>query len=127
MVDFGIFEQIMSEFGDIADFLVIYIEEAHASDEWCFPPGHQYYSIKQHKFLQERLDSAKLLKESKSYSLAVDPMTNEANRAYGAYPERLYVILDGKVLFQGDQDPTGHNILALKAFLQKYKNSVYAN
>ena len=124
MVDFDTFEEIVSEFRDIADFLVIYIEEAHASDQWFYPNGHHNYSIKQHQFLQERLDSAKLLKVSKNYNLAVDPMTNEANRAYGGYPERLYVILDGKVLYQGDQGPLGYKILELKSFLQKYKDSL---
>ena len=30
------FSQIAKQFGDIADFLLVYIEEAHPSDGWAF-------------------------------------------------------------------------------------------
>ena len=30
----------------------------------------------------------------------VDNMKDEASNAYGAHPERLYIILDGKIVYQ---------------------------
>ena len=32
--------------------------------------------------------------------LLVDNMQNEASRTYGSFPDRLYIVLDGIVLYQ---------------------------
>jgi hypothetical protein len=38
--------------------------------------------------------------------LVVDPMENTAELAFGAWPERLYIIgPDGKIAFQGGEGP----------------------
>ena len=47
-------------------------------------------------------------------------MTNQACNAFGALPERLAVILDGKIEFLGGTGPTGYSIPELENHLQKY-------
>ena len=31
--------------------------------------------------------------------LLVDNMSNEASRAFGSFPDRLYIVLDGKIVY----------------------------
>ena len=38
----------------------------------------------------------------------VDQMTDEARLAYGAWPERLVVVEDGKIKYYGEQGPWGY-------------------
>ena len=40
------------------------------------------------------------LDELPSGPFLVDNMRDEASRAYGAHPERLYIILDGRIVYQ---------------------------
>jgi hypothetical protein len=35
-VDLQKFSEISQKFSNVADFAIIYIEEAHAADEWAF-------------------------------------------------------------------------------------------
>ena len=35
----------------------------------------------------------------------VDPMDDRANNAFAALPERIYVVLDGRIAYQGDLFP----------------------
>jgi len=37
-------------------------------------------------------------------------MLNTANVAYGATPERLYIIKDGRILYQGGVGPFGYDL-----------------
>ena len=50
----------------------------------------------------------------------IDTMTNQACNAFGALPERLAVILDGKIEFLGGTGPTGYSIPELENHLMKY-------
>jgi type I thyroxine 5'-deiodinase len=90
------FKLAIKDFGYFADFLLIYIEEMHAQDGWMFK--NNLHVIKQHNCLEDRLAAAKLLAAyNVPCPVVVDPMSNEANNcAYGALPERLYVVLDGR-------------------------------
>jgi len=47
---------LFKEFKDTADFLMVYIKEAHAIDEW---PLGNHCVVKQHKSLEERINIAK--------------------------------------------------------------------
>ena len=90
------YSKCVNEFSAHVDFVTIYVEEAHASDEWGFASGPQ---LAQARSLSERLQAARLfLNETPSFdggNLWVDGMDNAACIAYAALPERLYVIQDG--------------------------------
>ncbi|KAI1889242.1 hypothetical protein AGOR_G00177130 [Albula goreensis] len=112
------FKQVVKDFSAVADFLVVYIAEAHATDGWAF---RNNVDIKQHTNLQERLAAAQVLvKEDPLCPVVVDDMTDITASRYGAMPERLYVLQSGKVIFQGKRGPWGYDPLEVRAFLEKF-------
>ena len=44
-------------------------------------------------------------------------MDNKAGTAYAAMPERLYVVLDGKIVYEGDLGPFGYNLDEVEQYL----------
>jgi len=76
--------------------------------------------------MQERKKAAELLRSEAGENLKwcpilLDTFDNEANRAYGALPERLYVVLDGIVVYMGQIGPFGYKIEELEKYLQDKK------
>ena len=74
--------------------------------------------------MEARVDAAETLREEAGDKLAgcpilVDPMDDRANLAYAALPERLYVILDGTVVFVGGPGPYHYDVKAVDNFLSK--------
>ncbi len=54
--------------------------------------------------------------------MLLDTMANEAEEAYAAWPERLWVIgADGKVAYKGDMGPQGFDPEQVEAWLQAYE------
>ncbi|MEE6493682.1 hypothetical protein FKM82_016915 [Ascaphus truei] len=106
---------------DIADFLLVYIEEAHPSDGWVSTDAS--YQIPKHQCLQDRLAAAQLMTQCvPGCRVVVDTMNNASNAAYGAYFERLYILLEGKVVYQGGRGPEGYKISELRNCLHQYKH-----
>ena len=50
--------------------------------------------------------------------LLVDNMGNDASTVYGSFPDRLYILLDGRVVYQVPLSPPPSIILNLFFFLQ---------
>ncbi|KAB0359399.1 hypothetical protein FD754_003555, partial [Muntiacus muntjak] len=95
---FDQFKRLIEDFGSIADFLIIYIEEAHASDGWAFKNN---VDIKSHRNLQDRLQAARLLLDrSPQCPVVVDTMKDQSSSCYAALPERLYVLQEGRILYK---------------------------
>lgn len=93
---------LVEQYCDRATFAMVYIEEAHASDEW---PIYQLDDdIKQHKTLDERCAIASKFKSDFSVhprvSFVTDAMTNEFNHAYASWPFRFWVIDGSAVTFK---------------------------
>lgn len=119
MFKMDLFKQLILDFGDIADFLVVYIEEAHSSDGWAFTNNVQ---VSKHQTLEDRIAAAQiLLKEDPLCPVVVDQMSNTASAEYGALPERLYVLHKGKVLYKGGMGPWGHKPQEVRLVLEKLK------
>ena len=57
-----------------------------------------------------------------SCPLLVDFMEDKANKAYGALPERIYVLLNGKITYMGGPGPFGYKINELEDWLKNYKH-----
>ncbi|KAI8508980.1 Thyroxine 5-deiodinase [Branchiostoma belcheri] len=117
-------DDLVAEFADRADFLTVYIAEAHASDGWSFRNNIKI-SIKHWKsdwqqrtcwYVGEegcgeegdvgRGGEGREADSNLSGPLLVDTMDDVAKRKYGAWPERLYILLDGRVTFKASQDHT---------------------
>ena len=119
-----IFRSFIEEFNALVerrnrdvDFLMVYIFEGHAEDEWKF--GKAPHTIYQHRTVGERLRAAAILREDYGMEcdIVVDNMENSACLAYGADPMRLFVISNGEVVYVGDQGPFGYSIESLEKFL----------
>lgn len=122
MAELGDFAATAAAHSEDADFLVVYLEEAHPAERCHFTNN---VSIRTHATLLERMDAARNLEVVAGVSLPcpvfVDTMENAANEAYAAIPERLYIIKDGRVAFVGGDGPMNYSIPqmedALKAMI----------
>jgi hypothetical protein len=118
-------------------FLSIYIREAHPVDGWWLGTGPLSVMVKLTKSkaamdvydpqtIEERRAVAGDCEESLQYGIRtyVDDVDDAINRAYAAWPTRLYLIgLDGKVVYHGGLGPFDfhpHKLAnAIKAYLGK--------
>ncbi|KAJ7993542.1 hypothetical protein DPEC_G00273490 [Dallia pectoralis] len=92
------FKQLVRDFSVVADFLVVYIAEAHSTDGWVFANN---IDIKKHRNLCERLAAAEILvREKPLCPVVVDDMSDSTATKYAAFPERLYVLQAGKVMYE---------------------------
>lgn len=116
------FNEITADFRDIADFVVIYISEAHPSDGWAFKTD---FHVKQHRTIEERVQAAQLFQDASKLEtpVLVDCVDNEANQAYGALPIRLCIILNGRVEFVGGMGPTFYRTQEVRRWLTKWRES----
>ncbi|CAI5777122.1 type I iodothyronine deiodinase [Podarcis lilfordi] len=117
MFKFGKFKKLVEDFRFAADFLIIYIEEAHASDGWAFKNN---IAIKSHQTLQDRIQAAQvLLKENPSCPVVVDTMENLSSSKYAALPERLYVLQKGNIIYKGGVGPWNYHPEEVREVLEK--------
>ena len=113
---------------DVAEFRIVYINEAHAEDsEWAVPYAAEK-KISEHDNYKERCSSAELLMNDKSLTIPmiIDEMDNEVNLAYSGWPDRVFVVrTDGKLAVAGKEGPFGF-VPALKeaeAWLSELKKT----
>ena len=81
-----------------------------------------FICYKQPKKMEERLVVANDFVERTKIKtqFVVDKMSNEANTAYTAWPERLYLMEKGKIIYKGGRGPFGYIISQVDAFLEKH-------
>jgi type I thyroxine 5'-deiodinase len=98
------------EYGERARFLTVYIKEAHPEDEWQMDSNEEEnVCYPQPRTLGERVAIANDFVKRFDYDvpMAVDGMENVAEKAYAAWPERFYVVEDGRVAYKGEVGPFG--------------------
>ena len=104
------------------DFYVVYIQEAHPTDEWQLDVNvEQDIVFEQPKTYEQReaVAQACSLGLDVSIPMLIDEMDDVTNRAYGAVPDRLFLIdAEGKVAFKGGPGPMGFRPDDLEAALQ---------
>ena len=109
-------------FKDHAEFLTVYIREAHPDDGWQVKANlDQGVCYRQPKTLEQRVAIAKDFCQRFDYPLpvAVDDMNNAAERAYAGWPERLYVIdAAGKIVYKGGMGPRDYRPQEVRAWLE---------
>lgn len=113
----------------VARLLTIYIEEAHPKDEWYLPDAVDIKNgnadnIFTHKSLSDRLSAASLFRDHKKLEMdiLVDSMKGQVCDRYEAWPERLYIIQDGVVVYKGGVGPQGYKIPEVQQFLKSKFN-----
>ena len=112
---------MQERFADHAEFLTVYIKEAHPEDEWQMKSNEdQGVCYKQPQTLPQRVAIASDFVERFDYRipLVVDPMDNPAEEAYAGWPERLYVIDEsGQIAYKGRVGPMGFDPDELETWL----------
>ena len=114
------FKQAITGISDIADFVMVYSLESHPEDEWRFL--NSPYKLYQQKTLEERVEAAQILKTEYDINceLVVDTMDNESAMAFGALPNRLFVIVDGVVGYMGGMGPWGYKVGEVVQFVKDW-------
>lgn len=100
---------------------MVYLREAHALDsEW---PMHEpgLAAVEEPTTLDERFAAARTCMDAldlEPIPALVDGMDDAVERAYEAWPDRLYVIdAEGRVAFRGGPGPFGFDVDAWEAAL----------
>jgi len=119
-------QQLCKDFSGLADFLTVYILEAHAVDEW--PLGNAV-QIKQHQTLDERIFAAKSFIQNYDFKvpLVVDSIENSFNSIFAAWPERFYIVHDNKLAYIANPGTNGENTemwhVEVRNWLLSYRES----
>jgi len=109
-------------YGERADFLTVYIKEAHPEDEWQMTSNEKEgVCYRQPRTLADRVAIANDFSKRFRYALPllVDDIDNAAMNAYAGWPERLYVIEEGRVVYKGKPGPFGYHPEEVEAWLAK--------
>jgi Iodothyronine deiodinase len=109
------------KYADRANFVTLYIKEAHPLDEWqmdsnvtegvCYP---------QPTSSAQRIAIANDFVKRFSYEipLLIDPIENPANAAYAGWPERFYILDEaGTIVYKGKPGPFGYHPEEVEAWL----------
>lgn len=104
-------DEIARRYRDHADFLGVYVREAHPTDGWQMQSNERVgVSVAQPKSLSERATVATqcFAKIKPSFPWGVDDIDDATGHAYSGMPARLY-ILDptGTVVYKGGRGPFG--------------------
>jgi len=102
-------EGIYNRFRDRMEFFVVYVQEAHPTDGWQADSNvTDGVLFRQHQDYGEREEMAQTCSLALSLDIPtlIEEMNNEIDEAYGAAPERLYVVSkDGLVTYHGGVGP----------------------
>jgi len=111
------------DYKDRADFLAVYIREAHPQDEWQMKKNlDENVCYPQPKTLPQRIAIANDFTQRFHFPLplGIDPMTDLADHLYAGWPERLYVIDEsGKIVYRGGLGPFNYHPDEVRAWLAR--------
>lgn len=127
-------EELFVEYHQQVQFLNIYIREAHPIDGWWMGRRLTRYFVNRFfpkaslrhydpQTIGERRAVAGECKIALQFGIRtyVDEMDDKVNKAYAAWPTRLYLIgLDGKVAYAGGAGPFGMKPDELKNAIEGY-------
>jgi len=115
-------KQLHAQFQSKAQFVAVYITEAHAKDEW--PVGKSISFCDQPKVIEDRVALANRLQNELElpFPMLIDTMENEFEKTFAAWPWRFYVIGNGKIQFIAQPDPTvyAYDVNKLQDWLECY-------
>lgn len=121
-------ERLYRQYRDRIEFFVVYVQEAHPTDGWQVESNVQDSVLyRQHQSYGEREEAAQSCTIGLQISMptVVEEMDNVIDEAYGAAPERLYLIgKDGKVVYHGGAGPHLFYLDELEEAIQKMEAGV---
>lgn len=118
-----VLNELYHRYGDAVAFFVVYIGEAHPSDEWQVPNNLRDRVIYQSPAnVGERSAMADLCVTRLGIELpaVVDHFDDSTEKAYAAWPERLYLVdRDGHIAYKSYPGPYGFKPAELEAALRR--------
>ena len=110
------------KYGDRIDFVVVYIREAHPEDGWVVKMNREEdIAFDDPTNMRERQEvaTACALRLKIRMPVVLDEIDDNIASAYGALPDRLYLIgKGGKVAFKGEPGPWGFEPAKLEEAIQ---------
>ena len=104
-------ENVIGRYRDRAEFLMVYVREAHPSDGWAMESNAKVgVAVTQPKSNDERAKVCQQFqtKLKPTIPVVVDGVDDRVGHAYSGMPARLYVIdPSGKVTYKGGRGPFG--------------------
>ena len=117
-------EALYQRFGAQMVFFIIYIREAHPTDEWLVESNeHDNVLYTQPTTLEERTEvaSACTLRLDLTIPMLIDDLDDSTDRQYYALPDRLYLIgRDGHIVYRGLPGPFGFIVAELEKAIEGY-------
>ncbi len=102
---------------------MVYIREAHPEEGWVVTPNRdQGILVNDPTNTAERVEVAAscALNLKIRMPVIVDDIDDNIAAAYGALPDRLYLVgKGGRIVFQGDEGPWGFDPNALEAAIEE--------
>lgn len=104
-------------FADRADFVHVYIAEAHASDVW---PVEYPVCTPQHRSKADREAAAARFAATYNWQvpMVLDDMANTMAHTLGAWPFRLYIVHNNTIVFQGMPEDCTYPVAYLHSKLE---------
>lgn len=109
--------------------MFVYIEEAHATDEWPisssrYMPKNEIVDVKQPRIAFERVALAQKFINTFDLGpemkvLVDDPTKNAFQSAYAPWPIRIYVIENGKMEYISAPTNCSHDVTELRTWLEE--------
>ena len=103
--------QLYQEYRSQVEFYLVYIQEAHASDAWQLEINEKENVVyEEPQQYDERISLAGACSTNLGieFPALVDTIENTTERAYTAWPDRLYVIDGGgRIAYKSDAGPFG--------------------
>jgi len=119
----GSLHALAERYGDRVSFLVVYIREAHPEDGWVVTPNrNEGIEIMDPTNDEERhaVAATCAIRLQIRMPVVVDSVDDTIARAYGALPDRLYLVAEGgRIAFQGGPGPFGFDPAALERAIEE--------
>lgn len=110
---------LWEKYSDQVAFVVVYIKEAHPEDGWVVNHNRENdITVMDPTTNDERVAVAEscAIRLKIRMPVVIDDISNEIASAYGALPDRLYLVgKGGSIAFQGEPGPWGFDPEALEA------------
>ncbi len=107
----GDVEKLQRLYGDRAEFVMVYVREAHPTDGWSMDSNDRVgVSLPQPRTYEERVAVAQTCGQrlDLGFPMVVDSMSDEVGARYSGMPSRLYLIdQEGKIAYKSGRGPFG--------------------
>lgn len=111
--------QLIDTYKSAVQFVFVYIEEAHAIDEWPNPSVNS--CITQHRSMEDRFNAAQKLMTTFSFhshcKVLLDNINNDYNRLLPSWPFRYYIANKGVFELKTMPDGDKMSLLQLEEWL----------